>query len=119
MEEQKSKKFKNVDVRFLYILPSLLAFIFAFTSFSYQFGNAILDLKNTCYTLYLNTPENKTVDEMISELDEMLVRYDISGFTINQNTQGLHGHIKRYLIHDSGRVEENLWCNDHDTGKCC
>lgn len=102
MEEQKSKKFKNVDVRFLYILPSLLALIFAFTSFSYQFGNAILDLKNTCYTLYLNTPENKTVDEMISELDEMLVRYDISGFTINQNTQGA------YITNGEVQIDDSL-----------
>ena len=72
----------------LYILPSLLALIFAVTSFAYQFGNEIVDLKNTCYTIFLNTPENKTAEEMIDELDKSLMNYDISGFTINLNTQG-------------------------------
>ena len=88
MEEKTAKLARKVDVRFLYILPSLLALIFAITSFAYQFGNQIVDLKNTCYTIYLNTPENKTSDEMIEELDELLLHYDISGFTINLNTQG-------------------------------
>ena len=90
MEEKKSRITRNIDIRFLYILPSLLALIFAITSFAYQFGNEVIDLKNTCYTIYLNTPEDKTVDEMIKELDEMLVNYDISGFTINLNTQGAY-----------------------------
>ena len=75
MEENTSKTTRKVDVRFLYILPSLLALIFAITSFAYQFGNQLVDLKNTS-------------DEMIGELDELLVHYDISGFTINLNTQG-------------------------------
>ena len=88
MEEKTANKTRKVDVRFLYILPSLLALIFAITSFAYQFGNQIVDLKNTCYTIFLNTPEDKTADEMIGELDELLVHYDISGFTINLNTQG-------------------------------
>ena len=88
MEEKTAKTTQKIDVRFLYILPSLLALIFAITSFAYQFGNQIVDLKNTCYTIYLNTPENKTPDEMIEELDALLVHYDISGFTINLNTQG-------------------------------
>ena len=88
MEEKTAKTTRKIDVRFLYILPSLLALIFAITSFAYQFGNQIVDLKNTCYTIYLNTPENKTPDEMIEELDKLLVHYDISGFTINLNTQG-------------------------------
>ena len=88
MEENTSKTTRKVDVRFLYILPSLLALIFAITSFAYQFGNQIVDLKNTCYTIFLNTPENKTTDDMIAELDQLLVHYDISGFTINLNTQG-------------------------------
>lgn len=88
MEEKKAKTTQKIDVRFLYILPSLLALIFAITSFAYQFGNQIVDLKNTCYTIYLNTPENKTSDEMIEELDGLLLHYDISGFTINLNTQG-------------------------------
>ena len=88
MEEKEAKTTRKVDVRFLYILPSLLALIFAITSFAYQFGNQIVDLKNTCYTIYLNTPGNKTSDEMIEELDELLLHYDISGFTINLNTQG-------------------------------
>ncbi len=66
MEENPSKTTRKVDVRFLYILPSLLALIFAITSFAYQFGNQIVDLKNTCYTIFLNTPENKTTDEMIA-----------------------------------------------------
>ena len=104
MEERKTKKFKDIDVRFLYILPSLLALIFAFTSFSYQFGNEILDLKNTCYTLYLNTPDNKTVDEMITELDDILINYDISGFTINQNTQGAYITNGEVLIDDSLQI---------------
>jgi hypothetical protein len=90
MEEKKSRILRNIDVRFLYILPSFLALIFAITSFAYQFGNEVVDLKNTCYTIYLNTPEDKTVEEMIGELDEMLVKYDISGFTINLNTQGAY-----------------------------
>ena len=88
MEEKTAKTTRKIDVRFLYILPSLLALIFAITSFAYQFGNQIVDLKNTCYTIYLNTPETKTPDEMIEELDKLLVHYDISGFTINLNTQG-------------------------------
>ena len=88
MEENTSKTTRKVDVRFLYILPSLLALIFAITSFAYQFGNQLVDLKNTCYTIFLNTPENKTTDEMIAELDQLLVHYDISGFTIKLNTQG-------------------------------
>lgn len=88
MEEKKAKTTQKIDVRFLYILPSLLALIFAITSFAYQFGNQIVDLKNTCYTIYLNTPENKTSDEMIEELDGLLLHYNISGFTINLNTQG-------------------------------
>ena len=88
MEEKTAKTTQKIDVRFLYILPSLLALIFAITSFAYQFGNQIVDLKNTCYTIYLNTPENKTSDEMIEDLDELLLHYDISGFTINLNTQG-------------------------------
>lgn len=90
MEEKNTKAAQKIDVRFLYILPSLLALIFAVTSFAYQFGNEIVDLKNTCYTIYMNTPENRTEDEMIEELDEMLVNYDISGFTINLNTQGAY-----------------------------
>ena len=88
MKEKKEKAARKIDVRFLYILPSLLALIFFFFFFAYQFGNELVDLKNTCYTLFLNTPENKTVDKMIEELDETLVQYDISGFTINLNTQG-------------------------------
>ena len=88
MEEKTAKLTRKVDVRFLYILPSLLALVFAITSCAYQFGNRIVDLKNTCYTIFLNTPEDKTSDEMIEELDERLVNYDISGFTINLNTQG-------------------------------
>ena len=88
MEERNTKATRKIDVRFLYILPSLLALIFAVTSFAYQFGNEIVDLKNTCYTIFLNTPENKTAEEMIDELDKSLMNYDISGFTINQNTQG-------------------------------
>jgi len=88
MEKKKDRAERKIDVRFLYILPSLLALIFALTSFAYQFGNEIVDLKNTCYTIFLNTPEDKAVDEMIGELDEILITYDISGFTINQNTQG-------------------------------
>ena len=47
MEEKTEKTMRKVDVRFLYILPSLLALIFAITSFAYQFGNQIVDLKNT------------------------------------------------------------------------
>ena len=90
MEEKTAKPARKVDVRFLYILPSLLALIFAITSFAYQFGNRIVDLKNTCYTIFLNTPEDKTTDEMIGELDEFLVHYDISGFTLNLNTQGAY-----------------------------
>jgi hypothetical protein len=88
MTEKKRKALRNIDVRLLYILPSLLALVIAFTSFAYQFGNEIVDLKNTCYTIYMNTPEDRAEDEMIEELDEMLVNYDISGFTINLNTQG-------------------------------
>ena len=88
MEERNTQATRKIDVRFLYILPSLLALIFAVTSFAYQFGNEIVDLKNTCYTIFLNTPENKTAEEMINELDKSLMNYDISGFTINQNTQG-------------------------------
>ncbi len=90
MTEKKRKALRNIDVRLLYILPSLLALVIAFTVFAYQFGNEIVDLKNTCYTIYMNTPENRTEDEMIEELDEMLVNYDISGFTINLNTQGAY-----------------------------
>ena len=90
MTEKKHKTLQNIDVRLLYILPSLLALVIAFTSFAYQFGNEIVDLKNTCYTIYMNTPEDRTEDEMIEELDEMLVNYDISGFTINLNTQGAY-----------------------------
>ena len=65
MEERNTKATRKIDVRFLYILPSLLALIFAVTSFAYQFGNEIVDLKNTCYTIYMNTPEDRTEDEMI------------------------------------------------------
>ena len=90
MTEKKRKALRNIDVRLLYILPSLLALVIAFTSFAYQFGNEIVDLKNTCYTIYMNTPEDRTEDEMIEELDEMLVNYNISGFTINLNTQGAY-----------------------------
>ena len=90
MTEKKRKALRNIDVRLLYILPSLLALVIAFTSFAYQFGNEIVDLKNTCYTIYMNTPEDRTEDEMIEELDKMLVNYDISGFTINLNTQGAY-----------------------------
>ena len=50
----------------------------------------------------MNTPENKTVDEMISELDEMLIRYDISGFTINQNTQGA------YITNGEVQIDDSL-----------
>ena len=90
MTEKKRKALRNIDVRLLYILPSLLALVIAFTSFAYQFGNEIVDLKNTCYTIFMNTPEDRAEDEMIEELDEMLVNYDISGFTINLNTQGAY-----------------------------
>ena len=90
MTEKKRKALRNIDVRLLYILPSLLALVIAFTAFAYQFGNEIVDLKNTCYTIYMNTPEDRAEDEMIEELDEMLVNYDISGFTINMNTQGAY-----------------------------
>jgi hypothetical protein len=90
MTEKKRKALRNIDVRLLYILPSLLALVIAFTAFAYQFGNEIVDLKNTCYTIYMNTPEDRAEDEMIEELDEMLVNYDISGFTINLNTQGAY-----------------------------
>ena len=95
---------KNIDVRLLYILPSLLALIFAFTSFAYQFGNEIVDLKNTCYTLYMNTPDDKKVDDMIKELDGMLTKYDISGFTINQNTQGAYITNGEIQIDDSLQI---------------
>lgn len=104
MESKKSKKMKDIDVRLLYILPSLLALIFAFTSFAYQFGNEIVDLKNTCYTLYMNTPDDKKVDDMIKELDEMLTKYDISGFTINQNTQGAYITNGEIQIDDSLQI---------------
>ena len=104
MESKKSKKMKDIDVRLLYILPSLLALIFAFTSFAYQFGNEIVDLKNTCYTLYMNTPDDKKVDDMIKELDGMLTKYDISGFTINQNTQGAYITNGEIQIDDSLQI---------------
>ena len=105
MEEKKEKAARKIDVRFLYILPSLLALIFAVTSFAYQFGNELVDLKNTCYTLFLNTPENKTVDKMIEELDETLVQYDISGFTINLNTQGGFISNGELILDNSIKIE--------------
>ena len=105
MSELKEKSKRNIDVRFLYILPSLLALILAAVSFAYQFGNEIVDLKNTCYTIYINTPEDKTQDEMVSEMDEILMDYDISGFTININTQGAFISNGETQFDDSMKIE--------------
>ncbi|MBQ9383454.1 MAG: hypothetical protein IJT87_04405 [Ruminiclostridium sp.] len=104
MDEKKTEAEKKIDIRFLYILPSLLALIFAVTAFAYQFGNQIVDLKNTCYTLYLNTPDDRTTDEMIDEVDKLLVDHNIPGFTINLNTQGAFVSDGELQIDDSMQI---------------
>ncbi len=105
MALEEAKATRKIDVRFLYILPSLLALVLAIVSFAYQFGNEIVDLNNTCYTIFMNTPEDKTADEMIGELDEILVKHDISGFTINLNTQGAYVQDGVAQFDDSLKIE--------------
>lgn len=105
MTGEEAETARKVDVRLLYILPSLLALVLALVSFAYQFGNEIVDLNNTCYTIFLNTPGDKTTDEMIGELDEILVKHDISGFTINQNTQGAYIQDGVAQFDDSMKIE--------------
>ena len=88
MKKKETKLSEKIDIRLLYILPSLLALVFALTTFGFLFGNELVDLRNTCYTVYFNTPDNMETEEIIKDLDDLLVGYDISGFTINLNTQG-------------------------------
>ena len=52
----------------------------------------------------MNTPDDKKVDDMIKELDGMLTKYDISGFTINQNTQGAYITNGEIQIDDSLQI---------------
>lgn len=81
-------KRKNVDIRMLYILPSLLALVLAITCFIYQFGNEFVDMRNTCYTIYASVPEGMSDEEMLEEYNSFLLGYDLTGFTLNKNTQG-------------------------------
>lgn len=90
---EKTKKI--IDMRMVYIMPSVLALAIAFTSLAYQFGNQLVDLKNTCYYLYFSPydSEGKALDfdESMQTIDEILMRNNISGFTLNNN---LHGGYK-------------------------
>lgn len=79
---------KNIDMRMVYILPSLLALVLALTCFIFQFGNEFMDMRNTCYTIYTGIPEGMTAEEIPEEFGRFLLGYDLTGYTLNENTQG-------------------------------
>ena len=77
-------KFKlkdKVDIRLLYILPSVLALAISLTALAFQFGNEIVDLKNVCYTLYLSIPDDRDPDDFLEEVCRKVERHDVSGVT--------------------------------------
>ena len=97
-KEPKSRE-KKVDRRIVYIMPSLLAMVFALSALAFQFGNEIVDLKNTCYTLFISSPSGEKQDEMIEELGEIIAEYGIEGYTILKNDRG--GYLEDgIMIHE-------------------
>lgn len=91
----------KVDIRLVYILPSILALALAITSFVFQFGNYIIDLQNTCYNIYLSVPQILSEEECVDCIESVLFDADITGFTILKNTQGGRIDEKGSLIEDS------------------
>lgn len=87
----KSEK-KVIDRRLLYIIPSLIAICMAFVSIVLQLGNKILDIKNTCYYVYISVPviDGKTLsdNEFLEQTDKILSECNVPGFTIVKNLQG-------------------------------
>lgn len=90
----KEKK-KIIDKRMVYIMPSILALAIALTSLAYQFGNHLVDLRNTCYYLYFSPYDSEgkglDFDECMKRIDSILLQDNISGFTLNNH---LHGGYK-------------------------
>ena len=101
MEEKAEAKKQKVDKRLIYILPSILALVFAITCFGYQFGNQIVDLNNTCYTVYVSIPEEYSDEEALEKINSTLANEDISGFTVLKNTQGGHIDENKNLVLDN------------------
>ena len=81
----------NISDRKPYII-SFIAIFMALISIFMQMGNKIIDIKNTCYYVYVSAPvvNGKTLsdDEFLEQTDKVIAECNIPGFPIVKNLQG-------------------------------
>jgi len=87
-----SSQEKVVDRRLLYMIPALIAICMSFVSIVLQLGNKIIDIKNTCYYVYISVPviNGRTLsdEEFLEQTDKVIQECKVPGFTIVKNLQG-------------------------------
>lgn len=97
MEEQENKKVeekekKKVDERLLYIIPSIIAACIGLAALVFALKGIISDNENTCYYIYVNVggdeQENTDDAKNLEKIDNVMLKHEISGFTVLKNLQG-------------------------------
>jgi len=78
----------EIDKRMLYILPAVLALAISITTFFFEFGYHFIDMRNMCYTIFIDAPDNCTTEEFLDTIQETLVQNDVHGFTVVKNEIG-------------------------------
>lgn len=102
----KEKKEKTIDRRMIYIMPSILALAISLTSLLYQFGNQLVDLRNTCYNLYFSPYDEMgndlDFDESMMRIRAVLGQHDISGYTLHTQIEGGYRDADGNMIVNKG-----------------
>lgn len=84
--QQRSAK-PHIDERLIYIIPSVVAMCFALASMLFYFGNRFVDMRNTCYYIYLDAGRANE-EEFLSSLQDIIRTTTITGYTVQRNLQG-------------------------------
>lgn len=85
--EGKDEHIEN-DERLMFLIPSVVALCFAITALLTHFGNALVDLNNTCYCIYVNADDAGEAEFLDKMEDIMERRPSLSGYTIQKNLIG-------------------------------
>ena len=97
MEEQENKKVeekekKKVDERQLYIIPSIIAACIGLAALAFSLKSIISDNENTCYYIFVDVAadESGNTDDAknLEKIDNIMLKHEISGFTVLKNLQG-------------------------------
>lgn len=78
---------QRIDERLIYIIPSVVAMCFALASMLFYFGNRFVDMRNTCYYLYLDA-SSADEQEFLKSLHDIIKTTTITGYTVQRNLQG-------------------------------